>query len=76
MDLRQPGEFTQDLFAESQPQAAEKVMGVLDRINQRWGSGTLRAASVPADPAWGMRREMMSSSFTTRIDQLWVVKCN
>jgi len=76
MDLRQPGEFTQDLFAQSQPQAAEKVMGVLDRINQRWGSGTLRAASVPADPAWGMRREMMSSSFTTRIDQLWVVKCN
>ncbi|SDT33600.1 DNA polymerase V [Pseudomonas sp. Z003-0.4C(8344-21)] len=76
MDLRQPGEFTQDLFAEAQPQAAEKVMGVLDRINQRWGSGTLRAASVPADPAWGMRREMMSSSFTTRIDQLWVVKCN
>ncbi|MCR8932142.1 MULTISPECIES: Y-family DNA polymerase [unclassified Pseudomonas] len=76
MDLRQPGEFTQDLFAQAQPQAAEKVMGVLDRINQRWGSGTLRAASVPADPAWGMRREMMSSSFTTRIDQLWVVKCN
>lgn len=76
MDLRQPGEFTQDLFAQIQPQAAEKVMGVLDRINQRWGSGTLRAASVPADPAWGMRREMMSSSFTTRIDQLWVVKCN
>ncbi|MBN6773723.1 Y-family DNA polymerase [Pseudomonas granadensis] len=76
MDLRQPGEFTQDLFAQAQPQAAEKVMGVLDRINQRWGRGTLRAASVPADPAWGMRREMMSSSFTTRIDQLWVVKCN
>jgi DNA polymerase V len=76
MDLRQPGEFTDDLFAEGQPVAAEKVMGVLDEINQRWGRGTLRAASVPSDPDWGMKREMMSQSFTTRLDQLWTVKCN
>lgn len=75
-DLRQTGEFTDDLFAECQPQAAEKVMGVLDQINQRWGSGTLRAATVPATPDWGMRREMMSQSFTTRLDQLWVVRCD
>lgn len=75
MDLRQPGEFTDDLFAECQPPAAEKVMGVLDEINQRWGRGTLRTANVPTDPDWGMRREMMSQSFTTRLDQLWTVKC-
>lgn len=75
MDLRQPGEFTDDLFALSQPLAAEKVMGVLDEINQRWGRGTLRAGSVPAAPDWRMRREMMSQSFTTKLDQLWVVKC-
>ncbi|RMQ94571.1 Error-prone lesion bypass DNA polymerase V [Pseudomonas savastanoi pv. glycinea] len=47
MDLRQPGEFTDDLFAPCQPQAVEKVMGVLDEINQRWGRGTLRTANVP-----------------------------
>jgi DNA polymerase V len=75
MDLRQPGEFTDGLFALSQPLAAEKVMGVLDEINQRWGRGTLRAGSVPAAPDWRMRREMMSQSFTTKLDQLWVVKC-
>jgi DNA polymerase V len=39
LDLRQPGEFTDDLFAASQPVAAEKVMGVLDEINGRWGRG-------------------------------------
>lgn len=76
MDLRQSGEFTDDLFAQSQPQAAEKVMGVLDEINQRWGRGTLRTGSVPVNPDWGMRREMMSQSFTTRLDQLWTVRCN
>jgi DNA polymerase V len=75
MDLRQPGEFTDDLFAHSQPVEAAKVMSVLDEINGRWGRGTLRAASVPADPAWAMRRDLMSQSFTTRIDQLWTVRC-
>jgi DNA polymerase V len=76
MDLRQPGEFTDDLFAQSQLLAAERVMGVLDEINQRWGRGTLRTGSVPSSPNWGMRREMMSQSFTTRLDQLWTVRCN
>jgi DNA polymerase V len=74
MDLRQPGEFTGDLFAHSQPVAAGKVMGVLDEINDRWGRGTLRAASVPSDPEWAMRRDLMSSSYTTKVDQLWTVK--
>lgn len=76
LDLRRPGEFTDDLFAESQPQAAEKVMEVLDEINQRWGGGTLRTGGVPSATDWGMRREMISQSFTTKLDQLWTVKCN
>jgi DNA polymerase V len=73
MDLRQPGEFTDDLFAAAQPVAANKVMGVLDEINGRWGRGTLRAASVPVDPDWAMRRDLLSRSYTTRMDHLWKV---
>ncbi len=75
LDLCQPGEYTDHLFAVSQPADATKVMTVLDQINQRWGRGTLRTARVPANPAWAMRREMMSQSFTTRLDQLWKVSC-
>jgi DNA polymerase V len=75
LNLCQPGEYTDDLFAVSQPTEATKVMAVLDQINGRWGRGTLRAASVPSHPDWGMRREMMSQSFTTRLDQLWTVHC-
>lgn len=45
------------------------------KINGRWGRGTLRAASVPTSPDWAMRREMMSQSYTTRIDQLWTADC-
>ena len=74
LDLRQPGEFTDDMFAASQPASSEKVMGVLDEINTRWGRGTLRAGSVPSNPEWAMRRELMSQSYTTRLDQLWEVK--
>ncbi|MGM7284517.1 translesion error-prone DNA polymerase V subunit UmuC [Pseudomonas guariconensis] len=74
MDLRQPGEFTDDLFAMTQPQACDRLMSVLDEINGKYGRGTMRTASVPRTPDWGMRREMMSRSYTTRIDQLWRVR--
>lgn len=75
MDLRQPGEFTEDLFALKQPVVCDRLMQVMDDMNERWGRGTMRAVSVLANPGWGMRREMISHSFTTRIDQLWTVKC-
>jgi len=74
MDLRQPGEFTDDLFAHSQPVMADKVMSVLDEINGRWGKGSSPAASVPAALGLAMHRDFMSQSYTTKVDQLWTVK--
>lgn len=74
MDLRQPGEFTDDLFAHSQPVMADKVMSVLDEINSRWGKGVVRLASVPTEPGWAMRRDLMSQSYATKLSQLWIVK--
>jgi DNA polymerase V len=76
MDLRQPGEFTEDLFAHKQSAECVRLMQVMDSINDKWGRGTLRAASVPTSPDWGMRREMMSQSYTTRLDELWMVRCD
>lgn len=76
IDLCQPGEYTDDLFAKSQSVEATRVMTILDQINERWGRGTLRSASVPVNPEWGMRREMMSQSYTTGLDQLWSVVCD
>ncbi len=74
LDLRQRDEFTDDLFANIQPATAEQVMLVLDQINSKWGGGTLRTAGVPAAPEWGMRREMMSPSYTTKFSELWSVR--
>ncbi|WP_311133373.1 DUF4113 domain-containing protein [Pseudomonas putida] len=47
----------------------------MDTANDRWERGTLRLASVLLDPAWGMRRKMMSQSYTTKMDELWTVYC-
>jgi DNA polymerase V len=74
VDLRQRGEFTDDMFAQVQPETSERVMGVMDKINAKWGRGTLRPGGVPAAPDWGMRRELKSPSFTTRLDELWQVR--
>lgn len=75
MDLRHRGEFSGDLFSEEQPEAAGRLMGVLDGINARWGKGTLRPARVPAVPKWGMRRELLSPRYTTDWGGLWMVNC-
>lgn len=74
LELCQRGEYTDDLFAESQPVRDERVMQMIDGINGRWGSGTLRPAAVPISPEWGMRRELMSKSFTTQMAGLWEIR--
>lgn len=73
LGLCQRNECTGDLFAPMQPSEASQVMDVLDQINSRWGRGTIRPGRVQLAPDWGMRREMMSQSYTTRLDQLWRV---
>ena len=75
MDLRQRGEFSGDLFSDEQPETSDRVMGVMDDINARWGRGTLRPARVPLSPGWGMKRELKSPSYTTRWNDLWRVRC-
>lgn len=70
MDLRKRGEFTGDLFTPSQPARSDELMRVLDRINVKFGKNTLHSGRMPIDAAWAMKREMMSKSYTTSIDQL------
>lgn len=75
LGLCQRNECTADLFAPSQPAEVERVMRVLDQINSRWGRGTLRPGRVELTPDWGMRREMISQSYTTKLSDLLSVQC-
>lgn len=75
MDLRQRGEFTQDLFTPCQPTRSDALMDVVDRVNRRWGHDCLRSAAVPAAPEWGMKRAFLSPSYMTDWNKLWTVHC-
>lgn len=70
MDLSQRGELTPDLFAPAPRRGAERLMAVIDQINRKEGRGTVRVGSVPAAPAWAMRREMLSQRYTTRWEEV------
>ena len=47
------------------PKSDERVMKVLDKINQKYGSDTLQVASQGIDEKWAMRREFLTPQYTT-----------
>ena len=63
LDLRQQGEFTDDLFAEVQPAAAERVMGVPDQINGRLGERDVAAGECAG--CAGMGNEASSTTHSS-----------
>ncbi|WAJ37290.1 Y-family DNA polymerase [Pseudomonas sp. GOM7] len=74
MNLSQRGEVTVDLFAPAPKPGADRLMQVMDEINQKSGRGTLRLGRVPALPGWGMRRDMLSQRATTDWEELICVR--
>lgn len=71
MDLVPAGIRQQDLFSTARNNDA--LMKVVDRINRAWGRGTIRSAAEGTAKTWSMKRERMSSRWTTRWDELPVV---
>lgn len=51
-------------------ESSDAIMNTLDRINERYGSSTIRLASEGVDKSWSMRRESVSPCYTTRFDDL------
>lgn len=76
MDLRKRGEYTQDLFTPSQPAKSDVLMRTIDMVNSRFGKNALRSARMPVEADWEMRRELMSPSYTTSINQLMRCSAN
>ena len=52
----------------------KKVMQVVDDINSRWGTDTLRYAAEGMKKEWGMRRQKLSPRYTTQWSEIPVVK--
>lgn len=67
----------QDLFnplSDELREHSEQLMTVLDRINQRFGSQTIRLAAEGYSRVWKMRSELLSPCYTTRWSELPRVK--
>jgi DNA polymerase V len=51
----------------------KSLMNVLDKVNDRYGRGTLKFASMGDGKAWQIKQERLSRRFTTRLNELPVV---
>jgi len=76
MDLARPDQRQGDLFAPAVTGNA-KLMAALDGINRKFGRGTagLAASGWASRPAWGMRQNLLSPNYTTRVGDLPLLQC-
>ncbi|GBO52151.1 error-prone, lesion bypass DNA polymerase V [Pseudanabaena sp. lw0831] len=63
-----------DLLAAAVDPPDEKLMAVINSLNRRYGSGTIRFASEGIRQDWKMRSDLRSPRYTSRWDELLVVK--
>lgn len=66
--------YVGDLFAKPKRRNSDELMRLMDRVNQVQGSGTLRFAIEPKSSSWGMKRQYLSPSYTTKWNELLKVK--
>ena len=53
---------------------ASKLSAAVDAVNARLGRGTVFFAATGVERKWKMKREMLSSHYTTSWDELLVVR--
>ncbi|WP_047608532.1 Y-family DNA polymerase [Rahnella aquatilis] len=74
-DFYSQGVAQLNLFDENPPRHnSQKLMGVLDYLNAKKGRGTLYFAGQGIRQQWQMKREMLSPRYTTRYQDLLVIK--
>ena len=62
------------LFDQQDRARSRRLMAAMDAINTKWGSGTIRYAAVGLRPGWLMRCSRRSPRYTTRWEELAVVR--
>ena len=63
------------LFDQHDRKRSERLMAALDVSNTQWGPGTVRYAAVGLRPQWITRCGHRSPRYTTRWEELVVVRC-
>lgn len=75
VDVRTRKFEQRDFFAPEQSAQSQRLMQVLDRVNQRYGKHTLTIANEGIKPQWAMKRDHLSPRYTTRWRELPVIRC-
>jgi DNA polymerase V len=63
------------LFDRLDRERSQRLMAALDAINTQWGAGTVRYAATGVQAQWIMRCARRSPRYTTRWEELVVVRC-
>jgi DNA polymerase V len=63
-----------DLWKQPDGERATQLMATLDRINRRFGAGTIQFAVAGLEKSWGMRQERRSQRWTTHWGEIPIVK--
>lgn len=74
MDIIPAGQTQQNLFVKFDHTRHEKLMEAVDRINQSWGSETIRSGASGYERPWRMKRTSLSNRFTTSWDEILTVR--
>jgi DNA polymerase V len=71
-DIRPANQVQQGLFQADQ--ANPKLMGILDKLNSRYGREKVRIGSAGYGRSWKMKREMLSPCYTTNLADIIRIK--
>ena len=63
-----------DLFDSQSRERSKRLMGALDAVNERWGSGTLAYASSGISKKWKTQFHRRSPAYTTQWDELPLIQ--
>ena len=77
LDLQDGSVEQHELDLEDEPQARGNLMSTMDRLNDRYGRGTVLLASAGLEGkkrSWAMRQELLTPEYTTRWADLPVAK--
>ncbi|WP_425320114.1 DUF4113 domain-containing protein [Phormidium tenue] len=71
MDLSHEGIVQGSIFeGQARQERSWELMEVIDALNQKFGSGTVRWATEGLRQGWRMRADRLTQRYTTRWDEL------
>lgn len=63
--------YQKDLFNTHRPiEREEAIMGLIDKINQKWGNDTLKFAAEGLNPSWKGKKELSSPRYLSFWDEI------